>query len=244
MFLKETQIKKKILYHYVSQVDGFDIFVDLPGYENPSKIFYDAVQPDLVLKRNHHISVIELTCFKTNLVHSWNFKIEKYKYIKRYGKVTVNKTETLFLEVSSLGFIAKTFKPLQKFGLKSNINCNRLKQKMSETSVKSSYYICTRRIETKNGIIHSWWNLYDSLASYTHGLPNISVEIRDKNGYFYCQYCILIVLLFMPNKLMKILKKSWFLSLLLLLLSLLPLLLLLLLLLLLVSLLLLSLLSL
>ena len=89
------------------------------------KILHDAVRPDLVLKRNHHIVVIELTCcFETNLVHSRNFKIEKYKNIKRYSKFAVNKIETFFLEVSSLGFIAKAFKPLEKFLLESNINCN------------------------------------------------------------------------------------------------------------------------
>ena len=122
--------KKKTLLHYVSQVDGFEMFVDFPGYENPSNVFYDAVRPDLILKWNHHIIVIELTyCFVTSLVHSRNFKNQKYKNIKIYGKVTVNKTETFFLEMPSLGFIAKTFKHLEKFLLKSNINCNRLKQK-------------------------------------------------------------------------------------------------------------------
>ena len=58
MFVKETQTqkkqkkknKKKTLLHYVSQVDGFEMFVDLPGYENPSNVFYDAVRPDLILK--------------------------------------------------------------------------------------------------------------------------------------------------------------------------------------------------
>ena len=35
------------LYYYAPQVDGFEIFADLP-----------VVQPDLVLKRNHHIMVI------------------------------------------------------------------------------------------------------------------------------------------------------------------------------------------
>ena len=101
-------------HHYVSQVDGFDIFVHLPRYENLSNVFYDAVRPDIVLKRNHHIVVIELTCcFETNLLHSINFKIEKYKNIKNYSKVTVNKIKTFFLEVSSLGFIAKTFNPLK-----------------------------------------------------------------------------------------------------------------------------------
>ena len=102
------------LHHHVSQVDGFDILVDLRGYENPSNVFYDAVRHDLVLKRNGHTIVIELTCcFETNLVHSRNFKIEKYKNIKNYSKVTVNKIETFFLEVSSLGFIAKHLNPLK-----------------------------------------------------------------------------------------------------------------------------------
>ena len=75
-----------VLHPYVSQADGFDILVDLPVYENPSNLFHAAVQPDLVLKRNHHIIIIELTCcFKTNLLHSRNFKIEKYKTFKRHS---------------------------------------------------------------------------------------------------------------------------------------------------------------
>ena len=46
------------LNYYVSQIEDFDIFVDLPGYEIRSSIFHDAVRPDLVLKRNDHIIVI------------------------------------------------------------------------------------------------------------------------------------------------------------------------------------------
>ena len=73
-----------ILDHYVTQVDGFDIFVDLPGYKNPSNVFHDAARPDLILNRNHFMIVIELTCcFKTSLAHSRNFKIKKHKNIKR-----------------------------------------------------------------------------------------------------------------------------------------------------------------
>ena len=115
-----------------------------------------------------------LRCFETNLIHSRNFKTEKYENIKRYSKVTVNKIETFFLEVSSLDFIAKTLKPSGAFLLKSNINCNRLKQQMSQSAVTRLYYIYTHK--AKNGIIHSWWNLYYSLANYAHGLHNISVE--------------------------------------------------------------------
>ena len=33
------------------------------------------------------------------------------------------------------------------------------------------------------------------LLTIPMALPNISVDIKDKNGYFHCQYCILIVLL-------------------------------------------------
>ena len=78
------------------------------------------MRPDLVLQRNNHIIVIELICcFKTNLVHSRKFKIEKYKSIKRYSKVTVNKIETFFIKESSLGFVAKAFKRLEKSFWKS-----------------------------------------------------------------------------------------------------------------------------
>ena len=79
--LTENFIFCAVLHPYVSQADGFDILVDLPGYENPSNLFHAAVQPDLVLKRNHHIIVIELTCcFKTNLLHSRNFKRHSNSY--------------------------------------------------------------------------------------------------------------------------------------------------------------------
>ena len=54
----------------LSQDGGFDIFVDFPGYKNSSKVFHDAVQPDLLSKRNHRIVALELTCcFETKMLH-------------------------------------------------------------------------------------------------------------------------------------------------------------------------------
>ena len=101
------------LYHYAQQIY---IFIELADYINPTNVFHDAARPDWVLKRNHHFMVIELTSrFKTNLVHSGNLKIEQYKKIKRHSSATVNKNEALFLEVFSLSFGVKTFKPLEKF---------------------------------------------------------------------------------------------------------------------------------
>ena len=128
------------------QIDGFDIYVDLPGYQSPSNIFYDTVRPDMVLKRDRHLIIIELTCcFETNFEKSRNFKIEKYESIKQYSKVPVDKLEKFFLEVSSLGFITKCFKSFERFISKKNIDCKRLKEKLSETAIRASYYIYTRR---------------------------------------------------------------------------------------------------
>ena len=136
MFLKGTQIQKK-KKNYITM---YHKLMALNSYENPWNVLYGAVQPDSVLKRN-------LTCcFETNLVHSRNFKNQKYKNIKSI----LNLLSTLFLEVSSLCFISKAFKSLEKFLLKSNINCNRFKQKMSETTVKGSYYIYSRRSKDWN----------------------------------------------------------------------------------------------
>ena len=132
---KEPRYKKKKNY-----ITMYHKLMALNSYENPWNVLYGAVQPDSVLKRN-------LTCcFETNLVHSRNFKNQKYKNIKSI----LNLLSTLFLEVSSLCFISKAFKSLEKFLLKSNINCNRFKQKMSETTVKGSYYIYSRRSKDWN----------------------------------------------------------------------------------------------
>ena len=124
MFLKGTQTQKNYItmYHKLTA---------LTSYENPSNILYGAVQPDFVLKRN-------LTgCFETNLVHSRNFQTQKYKNIKSMVKLLQN----IFSGSVITLFYYKTFKSLEKFLLKSNINCNRFKQKMSKTTVKGSYYI-------------------------------------------------------------------------------------------------------
>ena len=44
------------LLHYVSEVDISEIFVDLPGYGNPSNVFHDAVRPECVEKKSLYYS--------------------------------------------------------------------------------------------------------------------------------------------------------------------------------------------
>ena len=128
-----------VLHPYVSQADGFDILVDLPGYENPSNLFHAAVQPDLVLKRNHHIIVIELRCcFKTNLLHSRNFKIEKYKTFKRHSNSYSQQNWNIFFQNAMTQLYCKNI-------FESNINCSWVKQNMSETVIGCLHYIYTRR---------------------------------------------------------------------------------------------------
>ena len=99
--------------------------------------------------------------------------------------------------MSSLGFIAKTFKPLEKFLLKSNINCNRLKQKMCETAVRGLYYIYTGR--TKE------WNLVLLIIPNACLIFMLKLEI---NMDIFTVSFYLYILLYMPNKLMGVFLKK------------------------------------
>ena len=100
------------LHHCISQVDGFDIFVDLLGYENPADIFHDPVRPDSVLKRNGHIIVTELTyCFETNLVHSRNLKLKNIKILKYIVKLEPTKLKHFFSKCHHSVLLLKHLNP-------------------------------------------------------------------------------------------------------------------------------------
>ena len=109
------------MYHYISQLvsRGYEVFVDLEGYQNPSELFRN-VRPDLVLKRNGKLISIELTCcFETNLAKSREYKIQKYQSIENDCYETNVSVEKLFVEVTSLGFTPRVIRTFYETDEKS-----------------------------------------------------------------------------------------------------------------------------
>ena len=74
------------------------------------------MRPDLVLQRNDHIIVIELTCcFKANLVHSKKFKMKNTKVLKDIAKLQSTKLELFLSKCHHSVLLQKRLNAQKKF---------------------------------------------------------------------------------------------------------------------------------
>ena len=138
-----------ILYtvmYYVKQwtEKGYEIYANLEGYTTTNVLFNGNVRADIAVKKGNDSTTVELTCcFETNLLKSHKFKKEKYDKLdkKLKSKLNLNK---LYIEVTSLGLTPKTNRCFDIL-LKSNgINRYRMKKKICEVALRSSYYVYTQ----------------------------------------------------------------------------------------------------
>ena len=75
----------------------------------PEGDLFQSYRPDIAVACADFIYVLELTvCHETTLIHSHDYKKNKYKDIGRYGSTVASNWKIVphFIEVSTLGFIA------------------------------------------------------------------------------------------------------------------------------------------
>ena len=123
---------------------GYKLFIDIPNFANPS-VFFKKYIPDIILYRGNELTAIELTiCFETNIFKSRKYKQNKYREMKSN---LINKNQSLkvyYIEVTSLGFI-KLSDELKTWFKRNGIDTEHLRQKLTEISIRASYYIFVRR---------------------------------------------------------------------------------------------------
>ena len=140
-----------ILYtimYYVKQLSqkGYEIYADLEGFVSPNELFTGQVRPDIALKKEDEVIVIELTCcFETNLRKSNAYKKNRYKDIDQKLKTRVAKVTKFYFEVTSLGFIPRSIDSFEKFMKINNLDISRMKKKICEVALRASYFIYTQR---------------------------------------------------------------------------------------------------
>ena len=97
------------------------------------------------------MTVIELTCrYETNATKSREYKETRYKEIKSELFTPPSNFQLIFLEVTSLGFVNKTIKPVRNFLKSININERYLIEKLQEVAIRCSYLIYCRRNKNWN----------------------------------------------------------------------------------------------
>jgi len=85
-------------------------------------------------------------CFETNFKKSRDFKIEKYRNLKDDLIDQSKKLKKVFIEISPLGFYTKNIIEFERTcKISPVINIKRLLSKLTEVSIRSSYYIYTQR---------------------------------------------------------------------------------------------------
>ena len=115
----------------------FCLYADIEGFEKPTTLFKSQqqsltttgpqqndllhrVRPDIAIKTRDTLTV---TCpYETNTTKSREYKETRYKEIKSELLTPPSNFQLIFLEVTSLGFVAKNIKTCRNFLKYLNIN--------------------------------------------------------------------------------------------------------------------------
>ena len=134
--------------HYLKLLEniGFSLYADLEGFQSPSE-FFNGPRPDIIVQEGNELHVIELSCcYESNFVNTREYKVKRYHDLKKF-RVNKNFTiNTMFVEVSTLGFLPKNIREFKEFCNQFDcLNVTRLMNKMMEVAIRCSYFIYTRR---------------------------------------------------------------------------------------------------
>ena len=133
-----------------------NLYVDLPGFHNPSIITGDEYRPDLLLKtKDDCLYILELTVgYETNLRNNIKRKQEKYTYVITEQERHFKTVKFINLSISALGVFDKESSAFIKMLNRLDISENQTKyciKKIINICIRSTYYIfCCRNKEWTN----------------------------------------------------------------------------------------------
>src|SRR6266568_4007967 len=138
-------VLKMLATHIQTHLPATDsLYVDLPGFKNPSDI-YTSILPDITVVRRGRASILELTCcYEKNVEASRQYKLNKYKNPSASSTLGVD-FSVHTAEVTCLGFVPTT--DLTSFCREAGIPPipPQTVRRMGEMSLRCSFYIfCSR----------------------------------------------------------------------------------------------------
>ena len=124
-----------------------NLYVDIPGFLNPSIVTGDKYRPDLLLTtKDNCLYILELTVgYETNLRNNIKRKQEKYKEVTKEQKKHFKSVEFISLSISALGVFDKEpasafLKMLNRLDVGETQTKHCIK-KMINICIRSTYYI-------------------------------------------------------------------------------------------------------
>ena len=127
-----------------------DIFVDIPGFSNPSIVTGDKQRPDLLITtKENRLYILELTVgYETNLRNNINRKHSKYKELIKEQEKHFKSVKFVNLSISALGVFDKESSTFIDMLEDINVNKQHIKyliRKIVNIAIRSTYFIfCVR----------------------------------------------------------------------------------------------------
>ena len=131
-------------------MDFNNIYVDLPGFLNPSIVTGDEYRPDFLLTtKDNCLYILELTVgYETNLRNNIKWKKDKYLDLIEEQNKHFKLVEFINLSISALRVFDKESSAFLKMLNRLNVSESQTKyciKKIINISIRSTYYILYRR---------------------------------------------------------------------------------------------------
>ena len=137
------------------------LYVDLDMFASPSIISGDEQRPDMIIKRNNDLWILELSVgFETNLEKNRNAKNLGYNIMVQCLKTTYRKVKFINLSLGAIGVYSKAQHTLSD--LLSDLEVDKahssyLVSKISNVSIRITYYLfCLRGKDWTDPPLLSW----------------------------------------------------------------------------------------
>ena len=134
----------------LTAVQSSTLYVDLPGFLNPSTLTGDSFRPDLLLAiRKKCLYILELTVgFESNLQVNANRKYQKYHDLIKEQESNFDKVKFVNLSLSTLevfGRASESFDDMLRNLKFDGQQSKFIKKKIVSTCIRTSYYIFCKR---------------------------------------------------------------------------------------------------
>ena len=137
------------------------LYVDLDMFASPSIISGDEQRPDMIIKRNNDLWILELSVgFETNLEKNRNAKNLRYNTLIQRLKTTYRKVKFINLSLGAIGVYSKAQHTLSD--LLSDLEVDKahssyLVSKISNVCIRITYYLfCLRGKDWTDPPLLSW----------------------------------------------------------------------------------------
>ena len=148
---RHNSVLKTIASHLQSVLTPLNasLYVDIPGYLNPSEIF-ESGRPDLLVVCGDSVSAIELTCFfYLNTKKARDYKATRYQKLEKQMKSSKS-LKLILVEIMTLRIVTRDIRMFKSFLDDLGLHSDRMIIKCMEVCIRASFFIYCRRNLTWN----------------------------------------------------------------------------------------------